>query len=87
MHFIISAEGLARGGESDEFALVFAEVFLAGRNYEPEPVLLPAEAHALGVGGTDEREDNEWAGLLSRYYNPAAREPNEIRFKKIRLRS
>lgn len=86
MHFIVNAEGLARGGESDEFALVFAEVFWAGRDHEPEAVLLPAETHVLGIGGTDQREDNEWAGLLSRYYNPAARRPNEVQFRKTKLR-
>lgn len=86
MHFIVSAEGLARGRESDEFALVFAEVFPAGRNHEPEAVLLPAEAHALGLGGMDEHADNEWAKLLSRYYNPAARGPDEVRFRKTKLR-
>jgi hypothetical protein len=87
MHFIISAEGLARAGESDEFALVFAEVFPAGRNHEPEAVLLPAEAHALGLGGMDEHADDKWARLLSCYYNPAAREFDEVRFRKIKLRS
>lgn len=69
-HFIVSAEGFARGGESDEFLLLFAEVFPTGHHYEP--VLLPASLSALGIGRTDQREDDGWAEALSCYYDPAA---------------
>jgi hypothetical protein len=82
MHFIIEAEGIARRGESDEFALLFAEVFPYGRPHEPEAVLLPDQLQLLGIGGTDEQSDNAWAQLLSRHYNPAARRPGEVKFKR-----
>jgi hypothetical protein len=84
-YFIVAAEGLAQRGESDEFALVFAEAFWTGRDYEPEAVFLPVEVGSLGIGGVDQREDDVWAGLLSRYYNPPARRPNEIRFRRTKL--
>ena len=86
MGFVVEAEGVAKGGESEEFAVVFAEAFWAGREWEPEPVLLPTEADKVGIGGTNPENDLEWAKLLSRYYNPAAREPNEVNFRRYPLR-
>jgi len=85
-HFVIEAEGVARAGESEEFALAFAEVFWAGREHEPEAVLLPEQANALGIGGTSERQDFEWAVFLSRFYNPAARSPGEVQIRRRVLR-
>jgi hypothetical protein len=83
-HFVVEAEGAARGGESEEFALAFAEGFLAGREHEPEALLLPKGSEAIGIGGTDEGRDAEWARLLSRYYNPAARAPGEVNIRKTK---
>lgn len=54
---VIEAEGVARGGEREEFAVVFAEVFWADRPHELEPVLLPTETERLGIGGTDPEAD------------------------------
>ena len=81
-HFVLEAEGVARGEESEEFAVAFAEVFWEGRDWEPEAVLLPETADSLGIGGTDSEQDFEWAQLLSRYYNPAARQPGEVKFRR-----
>lgn len=83
-HFVVEAEGVAKAGESEEFALAFAEGFLAGREHEPEALLLPKESDVLGIGGTDETRDAEWARLLSRYYNPAARAPGEVNIRKTK---
>lgn len=83
-HLILEAEGSARGGESEEFALLFAEGFIKGHEHQPEAILLPEVANELGIGGTDQAQDDAWALLLSRYYNPATRQPGEVAIKKTK---
>ena len=83
-HFIVEAEGSARGGESEEFALLFAEGFVKGHEHQPEAIFLPEVANVLGIGGTDQKQDDAWALLLSRHYNPATRRPGEVAIKKTR---
>jgi hypothetical protein len=82
MGFTISAEGAARSGESEEFAVTFAEIFWEGEEHQPEPVLLGSVADQLGIGGMSEEKDFEWAKLLSRYYNPVVRRHGEVRIKR-----
>lgn len=81
--FVVEAEGEARRGESEEFALRFAEMFVYGRPQEPEMILLPGHLHSLGIGGTDEQEDEKWSKLLSAYYNPPVRRDGEVKIKRV----
>lgn len=85
MLFTVTAESHARRGESDEFALKFAEMFRYGRPHEPEMVLLPSHYQSIGIGGTDETEDTKWAQLLSGYYNPPTRRVGEVKSKRTEL--
>jgi len=81
--FVVEAEGEARRGESEEFALRFAEMFVYGRPQEPEMILLPGHIQSLGIGGTDEQEDEKWSKLLSAYYNPPVRRVGEVTIRRV----
>lgn len=83
--FVIEAEGAARGGESEEFAIVMAECFWIGQEHLPESVMLDGRLETLGIGGTNHEVDMTWAAILNKYYNPARRREGEVKIRRVAI--
>lgn len=86
IHFVLAAEGSARGGESEEFALRHTEVFWEGKEHEVYAVAVAGIGSTLGIGGGDEESMGQWDAFLSKFYNPVQHTPGEVAIKRVAIK-